>query len=420
MSEAAESRASAVASLLAASLGFLFAATDIVLLIFFQQEIAAALDVPLGQVRIAIGVGLLGSAVGGLVFAPLGDRYGRVRALAWSVGLYSAATGAMAVVPSMGALFVLRFIAGIGTGGEWSLGFAQVAETWPRAGRGARGGLVTGMFNLGTFVAIGLYHSGLGWRSAFALMLLPGLYGLWLRRRVPESAAFVALSRAREAANTPEAARARISASPLRAVLAPEHRGTVLRLILLFALLNFGFYGFSTLFMQFLVAAPAQGGLGLSRPEELPYHLVLNFSALTGVVVAGAASDRLGRRGAFSTWAALGAGAFLWLLTLASSPTPSAALMLAFGSCCFAFGVNGIIGAWTPELFATHVRATGPGLCQNLGKGIGGMAGPIVAGRIHEAHGFATFFLLPAVLFFLCGLLAWTFPRVDGRSLDEV
>ena len=43
MSEATESRASAVASLLAASLGFLFAATDIVLLIFFQQEIATAL-----------------------------------------------------------------------------------------------------------------------------------------------------------------------------------------------------------------------------------------------------------------------------------------------------------------------------------------------------------------------------------------
>jgi putative MFS transporter len=116
----------------------------------------------------------------------------------------------------------------------------------------------------------------------------------------------------------------------------------------------------------------------------------------------------------------LGAGAFLWLSTLAASPSPSAALMLAFGACCFAFGVNGIIGAWTPELFATHVRATGPGLCQNLGKGVGGMAGPIVAGRILEAHGFAAFFLLPAVLFLLCGLLAWTFPRVDGRALDEV
>ena len=397
----------AVRSLLAASLGFLFAATDIVLLIFFQQEIAEALGVPLAQVRIAIGVGLLGSAVGGLVFAPLGDRYGRVRALGWSVALYSVATGLMSFVPSMGALFALRFIAGVGTGGEWSLGFAQVAEAWPSAGRGARGGLVTGMFNLGTFVAIALYHSGLSWRAAFALMFLPGLLGLWLRRQVPESAAFQAVGASRAVS------------SPLREVLGPAHRGLVARLTLLFALLNFGFYGFSTLFMQFLSAPVDQGGLALARADELPFHLVLNLSALLGVLTAGAASDRWGRRGAFTVWAGLGALAFAALSSLMGAPEASLALTLTFGLCCFAFGVNGIIGAWTPELFPTAVRATGPGLCQNLGKGVGGLAGPIVAGRLLDAHGYSVVFLGPALLFALCAAWVWTFPRVDGRALDQ-
>jgi putative MFS transporter len=138
-----------------------------------------------------------------------------------------------------------------------------------------------------------------------------------------------------------------------------------------------------------------------------------------GVLTAGAASDRWGRRGAFTVWAGLGALAFAALSSLMDAPEASLALTLTFGLCCFAFGVNGIIGAWTPELFPTAVRATGPGLCQNLGKGVGGLAGPIVAGRLLDAHGYSVVFLGPALLFALCGAWVWTFPRVDGRALDQ-
>ena len=115
-------------TLLAACLGFLFSAADIVLLIFFQAEVAQALGVDLQKVRVAIGVGLLGSAFGGMFFAQLGDRIGRVRTLGLSVLLYSLSTGGMSLVNNLGLLYALRFLAGVGTGGEWSLGFAMVAE----------------------------------------------------------------------------------------------------------------------------------------------------------------------------------------------------------------------------------------------------------------------------------------------------
>ena len=70
------------ATAVAVSLGWLFSAVDITLLILFQSEIAEALSVPDQTIKIAIGVGLLGSALGGFVFAPLGERFGRVRHLA--------------------------------------------------------------------------------------------------------------------------------------------------------------------------------------------------------------------------------------------------------------------------------------------------------------------------------------------------
>ena len=123
-------------TVVAACLGWFFSAVDTILLILFQKEVAAALGVGPQTVRIAIGVGLLGSAVGGMVFAQLGDRIGRVRTLGWSIVLYSLATAGMALSPSAGFLMVFRFLAGIGTGGEWSVGFALITEVWPRATRG--------------------------------------------------------------------------------------------------------------------------------------------------------------------------------------------------------------------------------------------------------------------------------------------
>src|SRR5512135_139626 len=148
------------ATVVAACLGWFFSAVDTVLLILFQKEVASTLGVDPQAIRIAIGVGLLGSAFGGIVLAQLGDRLGRVRTLGWSVILYSVATGGMAVAPNAPILMAFRFLAGVGTGGEWSLGFALIAEVWPRARRGTLGGIVSAMFNLGTFLAIGLYQSG--------------------------------------------------------------------------------------------------------------------------------------------------------------------------------------------------------------------------------------------------------------------
>lgn len=422
--ESSLSRGSQVATLLAACLGFLFSAADIVLLIFFQAEVAAALGVDLQKVRMAIGVGLMGSAVGGMFFSQLGDRLGRVRALGLSVILYSVSTGGMALVNHFGLLLALRFLAGVGTGGEWSLGFAMVAEAWPRSGRGARGGLVTAMFNLGTFLAIGLYQSGLTWREAFGLMLIPALGVVWLRAHVPESPAFLAMQAARRGGGAiPAEVRARLARPPIRSVLTGPLGRVTWTATALFAFLNFAFYSFATLFMQYLQSPVTSNGLALSKSEEFPYQIALNVTALVGVMGAGALSDRLGRKGTFVACAAAGLLGFGALYVIVGGATPGVApagLFPAFALCCLAFGVNGVLGAWAPELYPTHLRTTGPGFAQNLGKGIGGMAGPIVAGKLLPTAGYAVVLGLPGLFFLVAALLALRLPRVDGREISGV
>ncbi|MSP73457.1 MAG: MFS transporter [Myxococcales bacterium] len=412
-------------TLLASCLGFLFSAADIVLLIFFQQSIADDLGVPLGQVRAVLGVGLLGSAVGGLFFAPLGDRLGRVRALSLAVVVYSVATAGLALAPNLLVLALLRFLSGIGTGGEWSLGFALAAEGSPAHRRGLVGGIVASMFNIGTFLAIVLYQSGLGWRLAFGLMLLPALLGLWVRRGVPEPATFLEMKAARDHGGAGQAIATQLRRPPVRAAYSRPHRRTTLLLTLLFGVLNFAFYGFSTVFFQYVQAPSTAGGLGLSPSDELPFQLTLNVTALIGILVAGALSDRLGRRATVGLFAGLGALGFAGVFLVVSGSAASTAgvppgLLPAFALGCLAFGINGVLGAYLPELFPTHLRSTGPGLSQNLGKGVGGLLGPLLAGRWADAYGFAVALGLPSIAFLLVMLIASRLPVVGGRRLEAV
>ena len=298
------------AAVAAACLGWFFSAVDTVLLILFQREIADSLGVDVQAVRIAIGVGLLGSAVGGLFFAQLGDRVGRVRTLGWSIVLYSVATAGMAAAPNATALMAFRFLAGIGTGGEWSVGFALIAEVWPRASRGALGGVVSAMFNLGTFLAIAFFQSGIGWRTSFAVMFLPALGVVWLRRLVPESAVWTGLQQARASGAVAD------QRVPLLSLFRRSLIGVVLKATAIFAIMNFAFYSFSTIFLNYLQDDVARGGLGLDTRAQAPYQIVLNFGGLFGLLLAGAISDRLGRRLAYSLFCLIGVTGYVMLFAL--------------------------------------------------------------------------------------------------------
>ena len=81
---------------------------------------------------------------------------------------------------------------------------------------------------------------------------------------------------------------------------------------------------------------------------------------------------------------------------------------------------SGVIGTIVSELYPTHVRSTGPGFCQNLGKGIGGMAGPPLAGALVLSLGYPVVLALPGLLLVTLAALIWVLPDVDGRELRAV
>jgi MFS transporter, SHS family, sialic acid transporter len=159
---------------------------------------------------------LVGAATGGVVFGWLGDRIGRVRAMTLSVLTYAVFTGLCGFAGEAWQVGVLRFVAALGMGGEWSLGVALVMEVWPNRSRAFMAGLIGAAANVGYLlvglvglVLIGLLstiHSGLltlglstdmadslagakfnGWRIMMLLGTLPALLTFFIRMFVPES-----------------------------------------------------------------------------------------------------------------------------------------------------------------------------------------------------------------------------------------
>ena len=126
---------------------------------------------------------LVGAATGGVLFGWLGDRIGRVRAMTLSVLVYALFTGLLRPGPRRpGKLAVLRFIAALGMGGEWSLGVALVMEVWPNRSRAFMAGLIGAAANVG-YMLVGFV--GLGLTAVLAdLAQVAGRVGLPTRRSI--------------------------------------------------------------------------------------------------------------------------------------------------------------------------------------------------------------------------------------------
>lgn len=107
-----------------------------------------------------IAVFLVGAATGGVVFGWLGDKIGRVRAMALSIFTYAVFTGLCGFATEAWHIAALRFIASLGMGGEWSLGVALVNEIWPGKSRAWIAGLIGAAANVG-FLGVALLSMGL-------------------------------------------------------------------------------------------------------------------------------------------------------------------------------------------------------------------------------------------------------------------
>jgi MFS family permease len=374
---------------------------------------------------------LVGGALGGLIFGMMADRWGRRRTMAVTILMYSAFTGMTVLVENGWQLAGLRFLVGMGVGGEWAVAAAAVAEVFPPRARTAASGIFHASSVLGTYLAVAAGFLVLaldparGWMYGFLLGLAPALLVLWVRASMREPESWQAarqhaaqaghrLGHFTDLFRDPTLRRHTLIATTLAVVGLATFWGTHARARSVMeraesiaqeqlpqaernprAAEQFGLYG--------MLLATTGGGVGL-----------LSFAPV---------SQRLGRRGAFLLFHIGGFVAVAVTVALADSVTALLLLLPVFGF--FTLGMHAGYAIYFPELFPTRLRGTGAGFCFNVARIV---AGPVLLGFVWlqtrlqgevAGSGLLRAMLVLSCLFLVGAVLVLFAPETRGRPLPE-
>ena len=390
-----------------------------------------------GQVGAVISIGLFGMFVGAAASGVLADRYGRKAILMVTLLVYSVATGLTALAWGYGVLLVLRFVTGLGLGGELPVASTLVAEVAPAKQRGRMLVLLESFWAYDWILAavIGyLVIPEYGWRVAFLIGALPALYVIVLKRSLPESPRYL-LRKGRHAEARKAAATLGIEyggtdeeqhgGSSFRGGTglgllwsAPYARRTAMLWVLWFGMV-FSYYGIFTWLPQILATS---AGYGLVRSFE--FVLLITLAQIPGYFSAAYLVERWGRKATLVTYLLGSAAAALAFGLRGLGADASGAELVLWGSLVsfFNLGAWGVLYGYTPELYPTDARGSGAGWAARIGR-IGGIAGPYLVGLMLGGGTFgpgAVFVVFAVVLLIIALNVLFLGEETMGRSLDDI
>jgi len=335
-------------------------------------------------------VGFLARPLGGVVFGAMGDRLGRKAALVATLLLMGISTlliGFMPVYNDIGVaapllLVVLRFVQGLGVGGEWGGAVLMALEhghggrrgfyaSWPQAGVPLGLLLSTGVVSLCRLFLGAAAFEAWGWRIPFYLSGLLIVVGLLIRLRILETPLFAALQEHKQ-----------LSQAPIRETLR-----TYWREILLAAGTRLAE---NACFYLFAVWVLAYGKETLGVGEGVVMAAVNVAAAVEAFTIPlfGLWSDRWSRRGVYlvgCVFLIVFAWPYCWLLATGKPAWIFTAviLSLAVGHAM----LYSVQAAMIPELFGTRVRCTGASLGYQLAAPVAGGLAPLIAAALLKASG---------------------------------
>jgi MFS family permease len=394
-------------TLLAASLGWMLDSMDVLLYSMVLAYMMRDLGMREGTAGLMASLTLAASAVGGVAFGVLADRFGRSRALAASILVYSVFTAACGLSRGVLELAVFRILLGLGMGGEWACGAALVAETWPTRHRGKALGVMQSSWAIGYALAAAvtaLVLPRFGWRAVFFVGAVPALLVFWIQRHVPEPELWL---RSRETAECGS------DAGRPAGLWQKASRRDIVIAATANAATMFAWWGLFTWIPAYLSLPPDKGGAGLDVVKTSTWIIFMQAGTWLGYVSFGFISDRIGRRKTYVGYIFVAAAL---IPVYAAARDPLSLLLLGPLVGFFGTGYFSGFGAITAEIFPTPVRARAQGLTYNLGRGISALS-PYVVGSIGAARGLSSAFLLTSGAFLLAGFVALKLPETLGREL---
>jgi metabolite-proton symporter len=367
-------------------------------------------------------VGFVARPIGAAIFGHYGDRIGRKATLIATLMLMGIATFLVALVPTYesigiwGAVILtfLRFVQGVGVGGEWG-GSVLLSMEWARSHH-SRGfvaswpqfGVPCGLFLANLAVLVFSHLSGdqfltWGWRIPFLLSLILVAVGLWIRLGIMETPIFARL-----------VAEEKVERTPLVEVMKQYPKEIVLSAFARLAE-QAPFYIFTA-----FIFAYGTGTLHVSRDFLLLAVLAASVLSFVSIPLFGHLSDLIGRKKMYMIGAATcGLFGFLYfgMLDTGSLALIFLAIVLSLIPHDMMYGPQAALIA---ESFPGHLRYSGASLGYQLASVIAGGPAPLIAtwlfGKYHSGYAVAVYILACSILTLIATAMMRDF---TGKDLEN-
>ncbi|PET16457.1 MFS transporter [Bacillus thuringiensis] len=346
-----------------AGLGWLFDAMDVGMLSFVMVALQKDWGLTSQEMGWIGSINSIGMAVGALIFGILSDKIGRKSVFIITLLLFSIGSGLTALTTTLAMFLVLRFVIGMGLGGELPVASTLVSESVEAHERGKIVVLLESFWAGGWLIAALISYFVIpkyGWEIAMVLSAVPALYALYLRWNLPDSLRFQKVEKRPSVIEN------------IKSVWSGEYRKATIMLWILWFCVVFSYYG------MFLWLPSVMVLKGFSLIKSFQYVLIMTLAQLPGYFTAAWFIERLGRKFVLVTYL-IGTACSAYLFGVADSLTVLivAGMLLSF----FNLGAWGALYAYTPEQYPTVIRGTGAGMAAAFGR-IGGILGPLLVGYL--------------------------------------
>lgn len=377
---------------------------NVMFLAFSMSSIVSTLGISQTQGGWIATITNFGMLLGGLVFGVLADRYNKYKVFKWTIIIFSIATGLIFFTNNIYYLYLMRFIAGIGVGGEYGVAVAIMAGIVEpkKMGRvSALNGIAGQVGSIFSALLAGFVAPIFGWKGLFLLGLLPLILVAYMHFAVDEAT----ISNRRVAKNTdvkPEIKE--LFASPILA-----HQ--TIALMVMTTVQIAGYFG-----MMNWLPTIMQESLGISVKNSSTWMIATIVGMCIGMLVFGQILDYLGPRLAYSIFLLMSA-ASVYLFQFANS-----ALTMIIGGMIVGFFVNGMFsgyGAMTSRLYAGRIHSIANNVILNVGRAVGGFSSVII-GKILDSSSVSMVMLFLASLYLISFVTMLSMPYLQKDRYDAL
>ncbi|WJY27356.1 MULTISPECIES: MFS transporter [Sporosarcina] len=360
---------------------------DIMFISFAMTMIIADFGIDFATGGLISSVTNIGMLLGGVVFGILADKFGRVKVFTYSILLFALGTALTGLATNIEQIYIYRFIAGLGAGGEYGIGMALVAEAWPKNKQGRASSYVSVGAQYGVILAAllsALILPAFGWRALFFVGIIPVIFAFFVRRNLKESPEWLAAQKMKKAQTKKDAGKLRLL------VASPRIAFTTIALAVMATVQIAGYNG-----LMIWLPSMLQQSQGLSVSSSAIWTISTAVGMIAGMLTFGQIMDRLGAKKAYGIFL-LASAAAVFLYSFAAG-----AAGVLIGGAIVGFFSNGMFagyGALISSFYPVEIRTTATNTIFNFGRAAGGLS-PILVGYILQHYSMTVAMVYLAILF---------------------